>query len=83
MSDPENEAVMEKIIEAVGEPRNYGPTPEEKEEQERKRAAEEQQRLMQEAAERARRQAEEEIRMAALLKEWVIHTLLRLKRPSA
>lgn len=79
VNDPENEAVIKKIIEVVGGPRNYGPTPEEQEEQERKHAVEKQQRLMQDAAERALREAEEETRMTALLEEWVIHTLLWLK----
>ncbi|KAK2864252.1 hypothetical protein Q7C36_003406 [Tachysurus vachellii] len=70
LDDPENEAVIKKIIEVVGEPRNYGPTPEEQKEQERKRALEKQQRFMQEEAERALREAEEETRMTALLEEW-------------
>lgn len=82
-NDPENEAVTTKIIKVVGGPRNYGPTPEEQEEQERKQAVEKQQRLMQDAAERALREAEEETRMTALLEEWVIPTLLWLKRPLA
>lgn len=68
--------MIKKINEVVGEARNYGPTPEEQEEQERKRAVEEQQLLIQDAAQRALREAEEETRMAALRKEWVIHTLL-------
>ncbi|MCI4389630.1 hypothetical protein PGIGA_G00100390 [Pangasianodon gigas] len=70
VNDPENEAVIKKIIEVVGGPRNYGPTPEEQEEEERKQAVEKQQRLMQDAAERALREAEEETRMTALLEEW-------------
>lgn len=76
MNDPENEAVIKKILEALGEPRNYGPTPEEREEQERKAAAEKQQRLVLDAAECALREAEEETTMTALLEEWVIPTLL-------
>ncbi|KAM9435519.1 adenylate kinase 7-like, partial [Clarias gariepinus] len=69
VNDPENEATSRKIIEVVGEPRNY-PTPEEQEALERKRALEKQQRLMQDAAERTLREAEEETRMTALLEEW-------------
>ncbi|KAK3542420.1 hypothetical protein QTP86_025920 [Hemibagrus guttatus] len=70
VNDPENEAVIKKIIEVLGGQRNYGPTPEEQEEQDRKHAVEKQQRLMQDAAERAFREAEEETRMTALLEEW-------------
>lgn len=76
MNDPENEAVIKKIIEVVGVPRNYGPTAEEQAEQERKQAVEKQQRIMQATAERVLREAEEEARMIALLEEWVRHTLL-------
>lgn len=76
VNDPENEAVIKKIIEVVGGQRNYGPTPEEQEEEERKQTVEKQQCLMQNAAKRALREAEEETRMTALLEEWVIHTLL-------
>ncbi|MCJ8743897.1 hypothetical protein PDJAM_G00099620 [Pangasius djambal] len=70
VNDPENEAVIQKIIKVVGGPRNYGPTPEEQEEEERKQTMEKQQRLMQDAAECALREAEEETRMTALLEEW-------------
>ncbi|XP_017310927.2 adenylate kinase 7a [Ictalurus punctatus] len=70
VNDPENEAVIKKIIEVVGVPRNYGPTAEEQAEQERKQAVEKQQRIMQATAERVLREAEEEARMIALLEEW-------------
>lgn len=76
MNDLENEAVLKKIIEVVGGPRNYGPTAEEKEDQEKKQAVEVQQRLMLDAAERALREAKERVRLTALLEEWVSHTLL-------
>lgn len=72
MDDPDNGAVIKKIIEVVGQLRNYGPTPEE---QEQKEAVEKQQRLMQDAAKQLR-ESEEETRMIALLEEWVIPILL-------
>lgn len=72
MDDPENGAVIKKIIDVVGRPRNYGPTPEE---QEWKEAVEKQDNIMHDAAEHAPREAEEETRMTALLEEWVIPTL--------
>uniref|UniRef100_A0A4W4G9D1 Nucleoside-diphosphate kinase n=1 Tax=Electrophorus electricus TaxID=8005 RepID=A0A4W4G9D1_ELEEL len=71
INDTENEAVIKKIVQIVGKPMNYDPTPEEQAEEEQKRAVEMHQQLLQEAAESVCREAEEKARMTAVLEEWV------------
>nr|CAB3220768.1 adenylate kinase 7 [Phallusia mammillata] len=70
-ADPKYEATIEKIAGMLGEPRNYGPTPEEKEEMERAAA---EARLRKEADERAireRNEAEEAAIMKQRQEEWL------------
>ncbi|KAM6964998.1 adenylate kinase 7-like [Aplochiton taeniatus] len=69
-SDPEYAAVMEKITTLVGQPSNYGPTPEEKKEQDRKLTEEKQRRLAQEAAERKDVEAAALAQLTAQMTEW-------------
>ncbi|XP_076873928.1 adenylate kinase 7a [Brachyhypopomus gauderio] len=69
-SDPENDAVIKKIVQIVGKAMNYGPTPEEQAEDDQKRAAAMYQQRLQGAAECACREAEEKARMSVLQEEW-------------
>ncbi|XP_072895392.1 adenylate kinase 7 isoform X1 [Hemitrygon akajei] len=69
-NDAENTPVVQDIIQIVGKPKNYGPTPEELKELQRKEADE---RLAKEAAEQAekeRREAEEAAEKLARWEEW-------------
>ncbi|XP_048831321.1 adenylate kinase 7 [Brienomyrus brachyistius] len=71
--DVEYQSVMEKVGSALGEPRNYGPSPEERKLLEQ-RASEERLRSVEaEAAEKQRREAEEEAEREARWKEWTAH----------
>ncbi|XP_055086920.1 adenylate kinase 7 [Periophthalmus magnuspinnatus] len=62
--------LLEKIIETVGPPRNYGPTVEEVEEEEWKKMEEEQRRAAQRKEEEEEREAEEARERAARWEEW-------------
>ncbi|XP_019630798.1 PREDICTED: adenylate kinase 7-like isoform X1 [Branchiostoma belcheri] len=61
---------VDKIIKTMGEPRNYGPTPEELEEMERKATEERLKREAQEQEERERKEAEEAAERARRQEEW-------------
>lgn len=63
--------MMEKIGSALGKPRNYGPSPEERKLLERRAAEEHLRTLEAEAAEKQHREAEEEAEREARWKEWV------------
>lgn len=69
--DVEYKAVMNKIKGWLGEPRNYGPTPEEKEAMERAAAEERLKQQEEERLERDRREAEEATMMKQRREEWV------------
>ena len=64
-------AIMNKVKGWLGEPRNYGPTPEEKEAMERAAAEERLQQQAEERAERDKREAEEAALMKQRREEWV------------
>lgn len=68
--DSEYTGVMQKIIEIVGIPKNYGPSAEELEEEDRKRDEERKQKETEEAADRKRRNEAAMAEMAAQYKEW-------------
>ncbi|NWI49805.1 KAD7 kinase, partial [Calyptomena viridis] len=68
--DPENRFIVQKIIQEIGEPRNYGLTDEEKEILERKAAEERLVKEAEEKAEQARKEAEERAQRKARLEEW-------------
>lgn len=75
-TDIKYEAVIEKIAGMLGEPRNYGPTPEEKEAMEKAAAEAKLRKEAEEQAIRERREAEEAAVMEQRQREWV-----RLERP--
>lgn len=62
---------MQKILDTVGQPRNYGPSSQEVEEEERRKAEERMRREAQERAEEESREAEEARHRAARWEEWV------------
>ncbi|XP_051834387.1 adenylate kinase 7 isoform X2 [Antechinus flavipes] len=64
---PENKLAIGQIIKAIGKPRNYGLTDEEKAEEERKAAEE---RLAKEVAEEAEREQKEAIETAEKIARW-------------
>ncbi|XP_067273421.1 adenylate kinase 7a [Pseudorasbora parva] len=68
--DCENVATLEKIIETVGQPMNYGLSPEKMEEERKRKEAEWHQQLKQEEVEKELRKIVENKKMAALLEEW-------------
>lgn len=69
--DSECTDVMKKVIEIVGVPKNYGPSPEEHEEENQRREDERRQKLAAEAVERKRRKAAALAEMSAQYEEWV------------
>ncbi|NWU50256.1 KAD7 kinase, partial [Dromas ardeola] len=71
--DPENRFIVKEIIKAIGEPRNYGLTDEEKENLERKAAEECLVKEAQEKAEQERKEAEERAERMANWEEWNKH----------
>ncbi|NXI46088.1 KAD7 kinase, partial [Galbula dea] len=77
--DPENRLIVRKIIEEIGEPRNYGLTDEEKETLERQAAEERLAKEAEEKAERERKEAEERAERMANWEEWTKH-LKEVKR---
>ncbi|XP_037541529.1 adenylate kinase 7-like [Nematolebias whitei] len=68
--DSECADVMKKVIEIVGVPKNYGPSPEEQEEENQRREDERRQKLAAEAVERKRRKAAALAEMSAQYEEW-------------
>jgi len=69
--DPESAAVLREITEAVGEPKNYGPSLEEREAEECRLAEARQQRLALEAVEQRQRKEEGLAQLANQHEEWV------------
>lgn len=69
--DPEYKALLTKVKGWMREPRNYGPTPEEKEAMERAAAEERLQKEAEERDERERRESEEAAIMRQRKEEWV------------
>ncbi|KAJ8409139.1 hypothetical protein AAFF_G00241600 [Aldrovandia affinis] len=63
-------AVTEKIVRAVGNAKNYGPSAEEREKEERRRAEERMKLLAAEREEMERKEAEEAANRAVRLEEW-------------
>ncbi|XP_037652087.1 adenylate kinase 7 isoform X2 [Sebastes umbrosus] len=68
--EPDCLLLMQKILDTVGRPRNYGPRSQEVEEEERRKAEEKMSREAQEEAEEERREAEEAEHRAARWEEW-------------
>uniref|UniRef100_A0A8C2XIR8 Adenylate kinase 7b n=1 Tax=Cyclopterus lumpus TaxID=8103 RepID=A0A8C2XIR8_CYCLU len=68
--EPDCLLLMQKIIDTVGQPRNYGPASQELEEEERRKAEENMRREAQEKAEEERRETEEAEHRAAHWEEW-------------
>lgn len=66
-----NSETVEKIKKLMGEPRNYGPTPEEQEEIKRKEEEERLKREEEERLERERKEAEEAAERRRRQEEWV------------
>lgn len=69
--DSEYTDVVKKITETVGNPKNYGLSPEEQEEEDREREEERKRKLSAQAAERKRRNEAALAEMAAQYEEWV------------
>ncbi|XP_068451610.1 adenylate kinase 7 [Clinocottus analis] len=69
-AEPDCLVLMQKVVEEVGKPRNYGPPRHEVEEEERRVAEESIQRQAQENAEEERKEAEEAQQRAAHWEEW-------------
>ena len=69
--DPECTDVLKKITEAVGEPKNYGPSEEEQEAESRRLAEARQQRLALEAVQKRLRDEAELGELATQHEEWV------------
>ena len=69
--DPGNKGVLSRITEAVGEPKNYGPTAAERAEEARRLAAAQLQARALAAVEKRRRDEVELGEMALQDKEWV------------
>lgn len=74
-NDPKYEKIIEKTTQMMGDPRNYGPTPEEKEEMERMAAETKMRKEAEERAEREKQEAEEESLLKQRQEEWVSQTL--------
>ena len=70
-NDPKHEKIIEKIVEVLGDPRNYGPTPEEKEEMERTAAELKMRKESEERVEREKQEAEEEAELKQKQEKWV------------
>ncbi len=70
-SDCENVDTVKKIIKTVGQPKNYGLSPEEMEEERKRKEDERHLQLKQEEVEKELRQRLENDKMTALLEEWV------------
>lgn len=70
-ADPEHRNVVKTITELVGQPKNYGLSPEELEEEERRLKEEEDQKLALEAAERKHRNKVALAEMALQYEQWV------------
>ncbi|XP_076801317.1 adenylate kinase 7-like isoform X1 [Clavelina lepadiformis] len=70
-TDVKNEAIVEKISTALGEPRNYGPTPEEKEEIERAAAEVKMRKEAEERAMKERHEADEAAALKQRQEEWM------------
>ncbi len=70
-NQPDGLLLMQKIVDTVGQPRNFGPSDQEVEEEERRKAAERLKREAQEKAEEERREAEEARHRNACWEEWV------------
>uniref|UniRef100_A0A3B3YLH4 Uncharacterized protein n=1 Tax=Poecilia mexicana TaxID=48701 RepID=A0A3B3YLH4_9TELE len=68
--DSEYTSSMKKIIEIIGEPKNYGGTPEEQAEQKRRKEEERKQKLAAEAAERKERKAATLAEMTGHYEDW-------------
>uniref|UniRef100_A0A3B3UDR9 Uncharacterized protein n=1 Tax=Poecilia latipinna TaxID=48699 RepID=A0A3B3UDR9_9TELE len=68
--DSEYTSSMKKIIEIIGEPKNYGGTPEEQAEQKRRKEEERKQKLAAEAAERKERKAAALAEMTGHYEDW-------------
>uniref|UniRef100_A0A673CV87 Adenylate kinase 7a n=1 Tax=Sphaeramia orbicularis TaxID=375764 RepID=A0A673CV87_9TELE len=75
--DPENREVMKKIIETVGNPTNYGLSPEEQEEEDRRKEEERKQKLAAAATERKLKNEAALAEMAAQYQEWNLSELER------
>ncbi|KAM4625927.1 adenylate kinase 7 [Polymixia lowei] len=71
--DPDYLLVIQRIVQALGPPRNYGPTSREVEEEERGRADERIRQQVREKAEAERKEAEEAAQRAARWEEWSKH----------
>ncbi|XP_070577004.1 adenylate kinase 7-like [Ptychodera flava] len=69
-TEEENKGIVEKIIKIMGEPRNYGPTPEELEEMERIETEKRLKREKEEKEEREKREAEEAAERQQRQEEW-------------
>ena len=70
-NDPRYVKILEKIEQLLGEPRNYGPTPEEKEEIERAAAKVKMRKEAEERAEKEKQEMEEESLLKQRQEEWV------------
>ncbi|XP_055005748.1 adenylate kinase 7-like [Boleophthalmus pectinirostris] len=79
VDDLEYTAALKKITGMVGEPKNYGPSPEEQEAQRLRQEEERRERLASQAAERKRRNQATLAEMAAHYQEWK-KNLLELQR---
>ena len=73
-NDPKYEKILDKISRMLGDPRNYGPTPEEKEEMERVASEAKMKKEAEERTERAKQEAEEESLLKQKQEEWVSAT---------
>ncbi|XP_077994074.1 adenylate kinase 7-like [Glandiceps talaboti] len=69
-TDSENKNIVEQVIKIMGEPRNYGPTPEELEEMERIETEKRLKREKEEKEERERQEAEEAAERQQRQQEW-------------
>ncbi|XP_028250511.1 adenylate kinase 7 [Parambassis ranga] len=68
--EPDSSLLMRKVLNIVGQPRNYGPSIQEVEEEERRKTEERMRREAQERAEEEQREAEEARFRAARWEEW-------------
>lgn len=69
--EPDCLLLMQKILDTLGQPRNYGPSCREVEEEERRKAEERMKREEQERAEQESREEEEATHRAASWDQWV------------
>ncbi|CAG5928365.1 unnamed protein product [Menidia menidia] len=68
--DPEYTVVMKHIMETIGDPKNYGPSPDDQEEADRKREAKQRRKQAAEAAEKRSRKEAALTEIAAQSEEW-------------